>query len=99
MDILYLMIKLFIWAVALALSIIPGIIAGYFGELLLGKIGYWLGFAFGVIIFLVNMGPLLSFRDDKPIQKPGYKRPYRRFPLLPFLAGLWLGSEFLDNDD
>jgi len=98
MDILYLMIKLFIWAVALALSVIPGIIAGYFGELLLGKIGYWLGFAFGVIIFLINMGPLLAFNDDKPPEEEHHQQ-HQGPSLFSFLAGLWLGSKFFGKDD
>jgi hypothetical protein len=98
MDILYILLKLFIWAVMLGLSIIPGIIAGYFGEVLLGAFGYWIGFALGVVIFLVNTASILTFRDEKPLEKTERIRPFRRFPLFSFLAGLWMGRKFLDDD-
>ncbi|WP_427338296.1 hypothetical protein [Caloranaerobacter sp. DY30410] len=71
-NILYYLVKIFLWGLTLSLSIIPGIIAGYIGEVLLGKIGYWLGFILGVLVFLVYMGPLLTFNDDKPSKKEYY---------------------------
>lgn len=98
MDILYWLVKIFIWAIALAFSVIPGVIAGYFGEVLLGRIGYWLGFAIGVLIFLINMGPLLTFNDDEPPEEEHHQQR-RESSLFSFLAGLWLGSKFFGKDD
>lgn len=94
MDVLYWIIKLFIWAIALAFSTIPGMIMGCFGEILLGSVGYWIGFAFGVLAFLFYVGPMLAFNDDKKPQTRN-QNP-RHFPLLSFLGGLWLGSKFKD---
>lgn len=97
-DILYWLVKIFLWVLALALSVISGVILGCFGEALLGGIGYWLGFAFGIIIFLIYMGPLLAFNDDKPLEKEYYQQN-RDSSLFYFLIGIWIGSKFFGKDD
>ncbi|QIB27077.1 hypothetical protein [Caloranaerobacter azorensis] len=97
-NILYYLIKIFLWGLALFLSIIPGMIAGYIGETLLGGIGYWIGFVIGILIFLVYMKPLLAFDDDKPLEKEYYQQSYGT-SLFSFLVGIWLGRKFFGKDD
>lgn len=85
------LLKLIIWAIVLAFGSIFGILTGFFGELILGTIGYWLGFLIGLIIFIIKAGPLLGYGE---INNSNQKTP----SLLTFLAGLWLGSKFFGDD-
>lgn len=96
---MYWVIKFFIWAVALLFSVIPGIVLGCFVEFSFEKIGYWAGFILGALIFLLYLGPILSFNDDKPPEKEPYQPRARGPSLFSFLAGLWLLSKLFGKDD
>ncbi|NLT94868.1 MAG: hypothetical protein GXW85_04930 [Clostridia bacterium] len=87
------LIKLFLWTLVIAFGSIFGMLTGFFGELILGTVGYWIGFLIGLYIFIIKCGPLLGLSDVKNINF-NQKQP----SLLSFLAGLWIGSKFFGNE-
>jgi hypothetical protein len=93
MVIFELLIKLIVLGIILAFGSIFGLLVGFFGELILGPIGYWIGFFTGLLIFLIKCGPLLGFGDIENINTN-----QRKTSIFSFLTGLWLGSKFFSDD-
>ncbi|KYO67329.1 hypothetical protein [Thermovenabulum gondwanense] len=56
MGILDIAIRVFIWTIVLALSIIPGIIVGSILEVTFGKLLFWPGFIVGAAAFVIFIG-------------------------------------------
>lgn len=70
MDILDIAIRVFIWAVVLALSIIPGIMMGSLVEVIFGpKWLFWPGFIIGVLAFVLFFGEHLYGQTDSDQEK------------------------------
>lgn len=93
MDIGFWFIQLIIWAMTLALSVIPGFFLGSIAVAMFGEWCYWPGYIIGTIAFLITMRPILFLNKNIPVPPPG-----RRRSLIPFLFGLWIGKEILDED-
>ncbi|NLW23720.1 MAG: hypothetical protein GXY91_00470 [Clostridia bacterium] len=57
------LIKLFLWTLVITFGSIFGLLIGSFGELMLGTVGYWIGFVVGLFIFIAECSPLLGLKD------------------------------------
>jgi len=87
------MIQIMIWVLAIALSIIPGVLLGSLSEALFGPWAYWIGYVIGTIAFFIAMSPILFL--DKKIPVPEGGRSSRS--VMPFLMGMWAGSKMNDE--